>query len=147
MRRDQLILSLALVACTGGGQTPEPEPQVRTTGTLCVEGASALADEPVTFNFAIRECLSSSCTENTFARCGVVRIEDRFVVTGEASWDDVTDQKLPNEGCTDDCLPLAASCQTPPLAAGAHAFEFTNLRFELRVPTVFPEPLCIESQD
>jgi hypothetical protein len=144
---DRALIALALVACTGGGQTPDPEPQVRTTGELCVEGASALADQPITFNFAITECLSSSCTENTFARCSVVRIEDRLVVTGEASWDDVTAEKGPTAGCTDDCLRLAASCQTPPLPAGTHAFEFTNQRFELVIPTVFREPLCIVGED
>jgi hypothetical protein len=132
---------------SGGGQSPDPV--TRTTGLFCFNASSAnppspqqtfAENQPVTIQFRINDCLSSSCTEQENVSCSV---DANLRVVAEASWVDTSGS---GQGCTDDCLQPSATCTTAPLPAGTHVFVFGSQTFELAIPSTHAEPPCIDTE-
>ena len=133
---------------SGGGQTPDPDTQERTTGRFCLHanatGAGGpqefVANQPVTVRYSVDECLSSSCTEDEQASCSVA---PNLRVLAEASWVDLS---RTNTACTDDCGQLEALCSSVALAAGTHVFAFDAKTISLEIPSSHAEPICVDTE-
>ena len=140
-------LALLIAACGGGGQSPE---QIfETEGRLCIHATTGerstqmyMVDQPLQMEVVAVDCLSSGCSTDRSASCGVDQIGTDLKVTSLARF---TDRSRPGRNCTADCIPLGAICPSVPLAAGDYLVHFGTKTVALTIPSQTAEPLCVET--
>jgi hypothetical protein len=131
-----------------GGQSPDPDPQQRTTGRFCLHASATgeggpqvfVANQAVTVRYSVDECLSSSCTDAAQASCTVA---PNLRVQAQASWLDLS---RTGTACTDDCGQLDTLCFSEQLAAGTHVFAFDAKTISLELPSEHVEPICVDTE-
>jgi len=142
-------LVLLIAACGGDGQSTEYS--FETEGRLCIHAVTRtgedspqmyMADRPLQMEVVAVDCLSSGCSTDRSASCGVDQIGTDLKVTSLARF---TDRTHPGRNCPLDCIPLDAICPSVPLAAGDYLVHFGTKTVALTIPSQTAEPLCVET--
>ena len=97
-------------------------------------------DAPVTLQYFVADCLSSSCDRDRSASCDAVLEGDVLRVETQAAW--TVEQ---GEPCTDDCRRLTASCSTPPLPDGTYTLRSGDQEVAFSVPSRVELAPCTEA--
>lgn len=121
-----LFLCAALSSLAGCG----PEAYLEDSGGLCTVDEDRDADEPVTFDIWLDNCISG-CADNIETECSVEFDGETIRVNASATYD----SRAPRPGCHGVCQPVVATCSTGPLPAGSYTVEYAGESATLDIPS------------
>ena len=130
---------------------------VSDAGEVCLFPDTPPADGPILdagerlgIEVELPTCLSSTCDVERVASCTVTPLGNLLVVEADFSY-----VEFQGDMCTLDCVPLTATCASPPLAAGDYEVVFSGESTDVAVPSavascpilVEEEPECVTDAD